>query len=226
MLEVYLRSFTSEEAAAWPRLLSEAEFAINNGISATTGVSPFIALYGYNPEIHEGVVDEPIEREVPAIKERLQRLQEVRRKLRDQWQQATAAQQRWYNQKHQPLQMKTGDLVGLSTRNLRLKVNNKLKPKFLGPFKIIEKIGVSAYRLALPTKYQRLHNVFPITLLEPWKTRAGNRPTDFLQGPELEEEAEEWEVEEVLAKRYRKGHKEYLVKWKGWPSEYNQWEPA
>ena len=31
-------------------------------------MSPFIALYGYNPEIYKGVVDEPIEREVLAIK--------------------------------------------------------------------------------------------------------------------------------------------------------------
>ena len=167
MLEVYLRSFTSDEIAAWPRLLSEAEFAINNSISATTGISPFMALYGYNTEISAGVVDEPPGREVPATHERVEHLHAVREKLRDRWQHAVAAQQKWHNRKHKPLQMRPGDLVGLSTRNLRLKVNNKLKPKFLGPFKVTEKIGSAAYRIALPAKYQRLHDVFPISLLEP-----------------------------------------------------------
>ena len=83
VLEVYLRSFTSDEIAAWPRLLSEAEFAINNSISATTGISPFMALYGYNPEIRAGVVDEPLGREVLATHERVEHLYTVREKLRD-----------------------------------------------------------------------------------------------------------------------------------------------
>ena len=47
-----------------------------------------------------------------------------------------------------------------------------------------------------------------------------------MQGPELEEGDEEWEVEDILAKRRRNREDQYLVKWKGWPAEYNQWEPA
>jgi hypothetical protein len=32
----------------------------------------------------------------------------------------------------------------------------------------------------------------------------------------------EWEVEMILKQCTRKGQKEYLVKWQGWPSSYNQ----
>ena len=44
--------------------------------------------------------------------------------------------------------------------------------------------------------------------------------------PDLEDPQDEWEVEEVLDKRRIKDTVHYLVKWTGWPSEYNSYEPA
>jgi hypothetical protein len=41
--------------------------------------------------------------------------------------------------------------------------------------------------------------------------------------PELEDNPEEYEVEEIRDKRMIKGKVHYLIKWTGWPSEYNQW---
>ena len=42
---------------------------------------------------------------------------------------------------------------------------------------------------------------------------------------DLDDPEEEWEVEEVKDQQLVKGEKFYLVKWTGWPSEYNQWVP-
>ncbi|KAJ6033888.1 hypothetical protein N7444_003584 [Penicillium canescens] len=42
--------------------------------------------------------------------------------------------------------------------------------------------------------------------------------------PELEDD-DEWEVEEVRGEKKFQNELHYLVKWKGWPSEYNQWVP-
>ena len=44
--------------------------------------------------------------------------------------------------------------------------------------------------------------------------------------PDLEDPKDEWEVEEVRDKRKFKDVVHYLVKWAGWPSEYNSYEPA
>ena len=36
----------------------------------------------------------------------------------------------------------------------------------------------------------------------------------------------EFLVEKILAERTRKGHKQVLIKWKGYPDSFNSWEPA
>ena len=39
--------------------------------------------------------------------------------------------------------------------------------------------------------------------------------------PELEEDPDVWEVEEIKDKKKVYGETFYLIKWTGWPSEYN-----
>ena len=80
-------------------------------------------------------------------------------------------------------------------------------------------IGSQAYRLALPEQYERLHDVFPIQLLEEYHARDEQ---ETLPLPELEDDLDEYEVEEIREKRTIKGKLHYLIKWTGWPSEYNQ----
>ncbi|KDN70668.1 hypothetical protein CSUB01_08324 [Colletotrichum sublineola] len=43
--------------------------------------------------------------------------------------------------------------------------------------------------------------------------------------PELDLEDDIWEVEEVVAHQGSGDDLSYLVKWAGWPAEYNTWEP-
>ena len=44
--------------------------------------------------------------------------------------------------------------------------------------------------------------------------------------PDLLEEQEEQEVQEICNTKKFNGALHYLVKWTGWPSEYDSWEPA
>jgi hypothetical protein len=48
---------------------------------------------------------------------------------------------------------------------LRLGCYPKLAAKYRGPFEILEKIGLVAYIIALPTS-MRVHNVFHVSLLK------------------------------------------------------------
>ena len=49
---------------------------------------------------------------------------------------------------------------------MRFGKKGKLSPRYVGPFKIIERIGEVAYRLALPAILSRLHDVFHVSMLE------------------------------------------------------------
>ena len=70
-----------------------------------------------------------------------------------------------------------GDLVLLSTQNLKLKgTPGKLEKRFVGPFWVIETIGEQAYRLSVPDKW-KIHPMFHVSLLRDWKAVGG--PTNF-----------------------------------------------
>ncbi|GKE22282.1 hypothetical protein Tco_1433794 [Tanacetum coccineum] len=42
----------------------------------------------------------------------------------------------------------------------------KMDPRYIGPFKIIAKVGTVAYRLELPEKLSRVHNTFHVSNLK------------------------------------------------------------
>src|SRR5437588_5922581 len=93
---------------------------------------------------------------------------------------------------------KIGELVMLNAKNIRNKrATKKLAPKPYGPFKIMSKKGSHAYELELLSRW-RIHNVFHISLLEPYRL---NSITGCSQArPELEEieGVVEYEVEAIL----------------------------
>ena len=59
----------------------------------------------------------------------------------------------------------------LSTQNLNLTTNWKLKPRFVGPLKVTRRIGTQAYQLQLPVALSKVSNVFHVSLLQKYTVR-------------------------------------------------------
>lgn len=102
----------------------------------------------------------------------------------------------------------------------------KLAPRFYGPYQIIEKVGVVAYKLALPSGSQ-IHNVFHVSLLQ--KHAGTNAPASTQLPPVADDSTILPQPEAVLnCCVIRKGkyrpRSEILVKWKGAPMEDANWE--
>ena len=50
-------------------------------------------------------------------------------------------------------------------RVVRFGKRGKLSPRFIGPFEIVERVGIVAYRLALPPSMLGVHEVFHVSML-------------------------------------------------------------
>jgi hypothetical protein len=223
-LKTYLQSYVDEQQSNWAAYLHIAEFAYNNSQNSTLGTTPFRALMGYNPALHFSFASEEATENEPT--ERLQKLRKVREDAEQRWKRAVASQASSYNKQHQPRAFKAGDLVILSTKDLRLKLpSRKLAPRYLGPFKVQDAVGSQAYRLHLPPAY-KIHNVFNISRLEPYHLREGNEVPAMPDAILMEDGEEEWEVEKILGKRKARGKLEYHVRWLGWGEEYDSWVPS
>ena len=83
-----------------------------------------------------------------------------------------------------------------------------------------------AYQLALPLSWG-IHDVFHASLLLPYKETITHGPNFARPPPDLIESEEEYEVENIINHRhYGRGRQlQYLIKWKGYPSSDNTWEP-
>ena len=68
-----------------------------------------------------------------------------------------------------PLEFEVGDNVFLKVMPkkgvVRFDKRGKLLPRFIGPFEILERIGIVAYRLALPPSMSGVHEVFHVSIL-------------------------------------------------------------
>ena len=117
----------------------------------------------------------------------------------------------------------------LNGRNIKTRrPSKKLEHKNRGPFQIEEIVSQLAVRLTLPRKW-KIHNVFHVSLLKPYRTsehRAPPDPSYILREADDIEQSEEYDVEEVMSsvERGRGNNRRilYLVKWLDYP-ERKDW---
>ncbi|GJZ87323.1 putative reverse transcriptase domain-containing protein [Tanacetum coccineum] len=136
-LKDMLRACVIDFGKGWERHLPLLEFSYNNSYHASIKATRFEALY-------------------VQIRQRLQ---------------AARDRQRSYaNVRRTPLEFQVGDRVMLkvSPRKgvIRLEKRGKLNPQYIGPFKILERIGPMAYKLELPEELSNVHNTFYVSDLK------------------------------------------------------------
>jgi len=128
------------------------------------------------------------------------------------------------------MQLEVGEWVFVKLRphrqqTIARRINQKLAPKYYGPFPIIQKIGAVSYKVQLPES-TIVHPIFHISQL---KKAIGNHVVEYVLPPELgiEEEGME-EPEAVLAVREISMEgtiiNQWLMKWKGRTEEETTWE--
>ncbi|GKD70872.1 hypothetical protein Tco_1324962, partial [Tanacetum coccineum] len=79
-------------------------------------------------------------------------------------------QKSYANLKRKPMEFEVGDKVMLKVSPwkgvVRFGKRGKLNPRFVGPFKVIKRVGDVAYKLELPEELSRVHNTFYVSNLK------------------------------------------------------------
>ena len=123
--------------------------------------------------------------------------------------------------------MKVGDLVLLKTENYDLKLpSQKLAPRWLGPFRILEFRTPTTVKLELSARFKGVDPVQNVGWLKPYKSRSPKlgKAVEH-QDPEIIQGEEEFEVETILADHYKGNRKQYLVRFKSYGPEADEWLP-
>ena len=108
----------------------------------------------------------------------------------------------------------------LSSKILNLAGTRKLRARFMGPFRVMEHIGKTAYRLDLRGRFKQMHNVFHVSQIR--KHTPGGSSTNPPEPIQIEGE-DYFEVEALLHHRIRGNSRWYLVRWLGYGPEHTEW---
>ena len=116
-------------------------------------------------------------------------------------------------------------MVWLEGQNLKIdQPASKLATKRYGPFTVAQVLSPVTYQLTLPEQW-KIHPVFHVDLLTPYKETTFHGTNYTRPPPDLINDEEEYEVEQILDSRIQGRNRkiQYLVKWVGYPDSDNQW---
>ncbi|GKE73526.1 putative reverse transcriptase domain-containing protein [Tanacetum coccineum] len=167
-LEDMLKACVIDFGSSWDVHLPLAEFSYNNSYHLIIRCAPFEALYGRKcrlpvlwVEIGEGSLIGPV-----LVLETTDKVVMIKEKLK-----ATRDRQKSYaDKRRKPLEFEVGDQVLLKVSPwkgvVRFGKKGKLEPRYVGPFEILERIGLVAYKLRLPEELSSVHETFHVSTLK------------------------------------------------------------
>ena len=166
VLEQYLRIYADYQQTDKASLLPLAKFSYNNSKHSATSLTPFFANYGFHPRM--SLLPPSPDSRTPAADSYVHQLREVQDILQRELKKSREAMERSANQHRRAApNLVVGRKVWLLRRHIHTtRPSNKLDVRRLGPFSILEQIGSSAFRLALPLAV-KINPVFHVSLLEP-----------------------------------------------------------
>ncbi|GJZ38186.1 putative reverse transcriptase domain-containing protein [Tanacetum coccineum] len=168
ILKDMLRACVIDFEKGWDRHLPLIEFSYNNSYHTSIKAAPFEALYGCkcrSPICWAEVGDAQLTG-LEIVREKTEKIIQIKHRL----QVSRYRQKSYADKRRKPLEFQVRDKVMLKVSPwkgvIRFGKRGKLNPRYIGPFKILAKVGMVAYRLELPEKLSRVHSTFHVSNLK------------------------------------------------------------
>ncbi|GKE56828.1 putative reverse transcriptase domain-containing protein [Tanacetum coccineum] len=163
-----MRAYAIEFRKGWVNHLPLFEFSYNNNYHASIKAVPFEALYDQKfcspvcwAEVGQVQLTDP-----EIVQETTEKIIQIKQRM----QVARDRQKSYANLKRKPMDFQVGDKVMLKVSPwkgvIRFGKRGKLNPRYVGPFKVLEKVRSIAYKLELPEELSRVHNTFHVSNLK------------------------------------------------------------
>ena len=172
VLEEMLRSCVINNEGSWDRHMPLVEFVYNNSFQLSIGMAPYEALYGRKcrtPLCWKKLSEKKIIG-LDLIQETEEKVKMIRERLKV----ATDRQKSYADSKRKDSRYKIDEKVFLKVspwkKVMRFGKNDKLSPRFIGSYGVIEKVGPVAYQLALPPELENIHNVFHLSMIKRYRS--------------------------------------------------------
>jgi len=200
-LEQYLRIFIDHKQEQWPDWLGTVEFSYNNKAHSSTKMSPFKANYGQDPrigfEMRKKGKYEGAEKFVTKMKE-------IQEEAKAALGKAQEEMKKYADRKREEVdEYKVGDLVMLSTKDLKYQMTSrrteKLTERFVSPYKVKKIILTNTVKLELPSTI-RIHPVVNVSRIRQYIGQVEGQRKEQ-PAPVIIEGEEEWKVERILNKQ-------------------------
>nr|GFB48434.1 putative reverse transcriptase domain-containing protein [Tanacetum cinerariifolium] len=167
-LEDILCACVIDFGKGWVNHLPSVKFSYNNSYHASIKAAPFEALYGKKcrspicwNEVGEFHLTGP-----EIVQETTKKIVQIKQRI----QVARDRQKSYADLKCKPMEFQVGDKVMLKVSPwkgvVRFGKRGKLNPRYVGPFKLIKRVGSVAYKLELPEELSRVHNTFHVSNLK------------------------------------------------------------
>lgn len=227
-----LRSYVRDNGQDWHLYLPLLEFAYNSARNVSTGFSPFELNGAALPRVPSSLLF-PVDLcdKNPAAESFVETLGARLLAARDNLLAAQEIQSRITNEARSAKDLRVGQWVMIKAEHFNSSgssiLSSKFKPRWLGPFEISRMLSDVTVKLNLPVG-AKFNSTVHVSMLKPYSfSDAGEFPLRQVPRPDavLVDDALEYEVERILARRKRGRGYQYLVLWRGFGLDEATWEP-
>ncbi|KAJ3703314.1 hypothetical protein LUZ61_007019 [Rhynchospora tenuis] len=227
-VEQYLRCMVFDQQKKWLKWLPLAEYWYNTSFQQSIGMTPFQALYGYQPTLLP--LGDVIRSSNQVVNGMMRDRQQVLSQLKENLVKAQARMKKYADLHRCERHFAVGDWVYLrihpyKQQSLTGGGSAKLNSKYFDPFEIVEKIGSVAYKINLPDTAQ-IHPVIHVSQL---KKQLGRRDKPSFTLPWVGTSgtlrvAPELILDRRLIRRGMEGVVQLKIKWVNLSEENATWE--